>query len=281
MSALQFPCTVFKTQKWMDDHNADDMRCGDLSESQLRTHFNLDDVSTKVNPYTLTKITPFNQPQSMFYGMHGEGEKVTRQECVQILFNEFRHLSQVFAVYGPYKHLIGKMIDHMQNGKGTPFRDMSLDAALKEQILHDKTSDSSLSKIKIALTKFIDWDNGYYPENNKNEFETLIRGAFLPKFNKWQDNFNSMGITVHDIHATHLTIKSLQVKNDNYRAIVNYRVQDHFGLDNNDIMKWQFHHFRFFRIWFVLQRYNQFAYKPFMTDMEATVEIAGNKNDKV
>ncbi len=46
---------------------------------------------------------------------------------------------EVFAFYGPYKHLIEKMIDHMQNGNGTPFRDLSLDAALKEQILSDYT----------------------------------------------------------------------------------------------------------------------------------------------
>ncbi|ADP10423.1 hypothetical protein EJP617_07420 [Erwinia sp. Ejp617] len=33
-----------------------------------------------------------------------------------------------------------------------------------------------------------------------------------------------------------------------------------------------------FRIWFVLQRYNQFAFKPFMTNMEATVEITGGRH---
>ncbi|WP_255212464.1 DUF3289 family protein, partial [Serratia plymuthica] len=31
MSALEFPCTIFKTQKRMDDYGAEDMRCGDLS----------------------------------------------------------------------------------------------------------------------------------------------------------------------------------------------------------------------------------------------------------
>ncbi len=28
MTALQFPCTIFKTQKWMDDYGARDMRYG-------------------------------------------------------------------------------------------------------------------------------------------------------------------------------------------------------------------------------------------------------------
>jgi hypothetical protein len=52
----------------MDDNNAEDMRCGDLSESQLKRHYHLVDVSARVNPYTLSKISAFTQPQSMFQG---------------------------------------------------------------------------------------------------------------------------------------------------------------------------------------------------------------------
>jgi len=88
-----------------------------------------------------------------------------------------------------------------------------------------------------------------------------------------------MGITVHDTWATHITIQSLQIDNGRYRAVMHYKVQDHFGLDNDDISKIKFSQFRFFRIWFVLQRYNQFGFKPFMTNMKATVEIIGDSND--
>ncbi|MBL5900356.1 DUF3289 family protein [Lelliottia amnigena] len=35
---------------------------------------------------------------------------------------------------------------------------------------------------------------------------------------------------------------------------------------------------RIFRI-FLLQRYNQFGYKPFITNMETTVIIHGRRND--
>jgi len=99
----------------------------------------------------------------------------------------------------------------------------------------------------------------------------------LPKFDRFQDNFNGMGITVHDTWATHITIKSLQIDTDRYRAVVHYKVQDHFGLDVDDISKFKFNQFRFFRIWFVLQRYNQFGFRPFMTNMEATIEITGTR----
>ncbi|WP_241630822.1 DUF3289 family protein, partial [Rosenbergiella nectarea] len=85
------------------------------------------------------------------------------------------------------------------------------------------------------------------------------------KFDRFQDNFNGMGITVHDTWATHITLKSLHIDNDRYRVVVNYKMQDHFGLDSDDILKIKFRQFHFFRIWFVLQRYNQFGFKPFMT----------------
>ncbi|WP_202303463.1 DUF3289 family protein [Dryocola clanedunensis] len=90
MAALQFPYTLFTTQNRMDDYSAKDMRCGDLTEMQLKIDYGLVDVSTRVNPYTLTKVSPFNQSQSMFYGSRNEGEKITRQECAMTLFDEFR-----------------------------------------------------------------------------------------------------------------------------------------------------------------------------------------------
>ncbi|WP_342754714.1 YPO3983 family protein [Pantoea sp. MBD-2R] len=279
MVELQFPCTIFKTQKWMDDYSAGDMQCGDLTEAQLKTHYHLMDVSTRVNPYTLTKVTPFSQPQSMFYGSRGAGEKITRQECVKILFDEFRHLSQSFALYGPYKSLIDKMITHLQDGKGKPFQDMSLDSALKEHILRDTSKNSTLLRIKQTLTDTIDWTSNTYSPGKKGDLSDAVLGGKLPKFDRFQDNFNGMGITVHDTWATHITIKSLQIEKGRYRAVIHYQVQDHFGLDDSDILQFKFNQFRFFRLWFVLQRYNQFGFKPFMTNITATVDITGGRGD--
>ncbi|MBT0723630.1 DUF3289 family protein [Rosenbergiella sp. S61] len=191
---------------------------------------------------------------------------------------EFRDLSRLFSIYGPYKHLIEKMITHMQNDNGTPFRDMLLDSALKEQILSDNSTENSTRlRLEKAFNTFIDWENKCYPAKEKDKLIKVILDSKLPKFDRFQDNINGMGITVHDTWATHITMKSLQVDNDRYRAVVHYKIQDHFGLDIDDISKFKFNQFRFFRIWFVLQRYNQFGFKPFMTNMKATIEITGDR----
>ena len=165
----------------------------------------------------------------------------------------------------------------MQNGNGTPFRDMSLDRALKEHIIRDNTKNSTRLRMGETLNDKIDWGEKCYPLKETHWLKQTISEGKLPKFDRFQDNFNGMGITVHDTWATHITIKSLQIDNNRYRAAVHYKVQDHFGLDVDDIAKFKFNQFRFFRIWFVLQRYDEFGFRPFMTNMEATIEITGTR----
>ncbi|WP_191939447.1 YPO3983 family protein [Pantoea agglomerans] len=279
MAALQFPCTLFKTQKWMDDYSASDMQCADLTEAALKSHYGLGYISDRVDPYTLTRRSSMDRPQSMFCcNLRGQGEKITRQQCAAMLLDEFRLLFRQFSLYGPYSHLIEKMITHMQNGNGKPFRDMALDGALKEQILSDKSQENSTHVLlQKAVEDNIDWKNNIYLSIEKAKLYEAISGGKLPKFNKLQDNFNGMGIIVHDTWATHITLNSLHIENDRFRAVVHYKVQDHFGLDSDDILKTKFSQFHFFRIWFVIQRYNQFGFKPFMTNMEATIQITGTR----
>lgn len=282
MSALTFPCTVFRTQNRMDDYSAEDMRYGDLTESQLKNEFHLLDVSTRIDPYTLTEITPFRQSHSRFYGSRGAGVKYSCDECAKILFDEMRHLSQSFAVYGSYKYLIEEMINHMQHSNGAPFSSLSLDSALRMQIINDVSKKNSTRMLlKTVLDRDIDWENGFYPEKQRKELTKIIYEGKLPKFDRFQDNINGMGITVHDTWATHITIKSLHIEDNRYRAQVHYKVQDHFGLDTYDILKDKFNLFRFFRIWFVLQRYKKLGFKPFMVNMEATTEISGRRDEIV
>ena len=279
MAGLTFPCTLFQTRKRMDDYSADDMRCGDLTEMQLKREYKLVDVSTRVDLYTLTTLTPFSQPQSMFHGSHRPGEKLTPQACARVLFDEFHHLVQAFALFGPYREVIDEMITHMQENSGFPFESHYLNSALRQHIVNDSSDNSTLKKIHYALIENIDWTNKYYPAQLKHKLEENIQDGRLPKFDRLQDSFNGMGITIHDTWATHITLRSIHIDNDRYRAIVHYKIQDHFGLDAEDITNFTFSQFRLFRIWFVLQRYHHFAFKPFITNLNADIEITGERNE--
>ena len=92
LQSVSFPCVLFETQKKMGDYVAEDMRYGDLSESLLKSYFHLNDVSTRVDPWTLTRVSPFNQPHSRFHGSRQQGTSVSREACIAILFDEFRAL---------------------------------------------------------------------------------------------------------------------------------------------------------------------------------------------
>ncbi|USR59939.1 DUF3289 family protein [Lelliottia amnigena] len=280
MSALTFPCKIFETRNRMDDYRSRDMYCGDMTEAQLKA-IHLVDVSIDINPYTMTKVVKPTFSAIYDYRVLESAEKISKQECIRILFNEFRSLSNTFSFYGNYKQLINKLITHMQYNNGAIFRSISLDSALKNSINRDNTSSNTINLIKDTLIDNIDWDKKTYPVNKKDMLTKAILRGRLPKFDKFSDNFNGMGISVHDTWATHITIKSLQISDDTFKAVIHYRVQDHFGLDDTDINNPKFKSLRFFRIWFVLQHYNHFGCKPFITNMEATITLTGGRKIEI
>lgn len=275
--AISLPCRLFETINRMDEYSAEDMRYGDVSESPLKNDFKLRDVSARVDPYTGERITAsrfdlFN---------HRSSQPLSVKERSDILFDEFRELSRVFSFIGPYRGLIDKLITHMQTGNGRLFSSHLLDSAYKEQIVNDSSRGSSLLKIKKTLSEFINWDLGRYDSKNRSKFSENIRGSVLPKFNNWVDRVNSLTIGVHDVWATTITLKSLVIEGDNYSATINYRAQDHFGLDFKDVLNPVYRQFRIFRIWFLLQHYEKYSFKPFITEMNASISVKGNRYDQV
>jgi len=270
--AISLPCRLFETIKRMDEYSAEDMRYGDLSESRLKSDFNLRLVSALVDPYSGEKMTA-----SRYDLNHWAPRPLSVKERTDILFDEFRDLSTIFSFTGPYRDLIKKLITHMQIGNGKLFSSHLLDSAYKEQIVNDSSENSSLLIIKNTLTKFINWELGQYDSENKHQFTRNMAKMILPKFNRWVDRINSLTISVHDVWATHITLKSLVIKGNHYSAVIHYHAQDHFGLDYKDVLHPIYRQFRIFRLWFVLQHYNKFSFKPFITEMNATITITGNR----
>ena len=289
---LPLPARIYTTQRIMDDYDAKDMHCGDLDVLTLRNTFrlNVDEVSMKVNPWTLKLKDPADPFAFSSPYVHPDFQpkpmpSVSRKEAAHLMFDEFRELAKLFSFQGPYRNVITEMITHMEGNSGKPYSSPLLDRALKEQILNDHSEQSSLLKIKRVLKAAINYEYGFIPLDKKDSlfdgngnFEGLQR-AVLPKFDSLIDRTNGLVITVHDTWSTHITLESLEVTGDSYRAMVHYRVQDHFGLDDADVQNDLFRQFRIFRLWFVLQRWDLYGYKPFITEMNATVEISGRRGE--
>lgn len=281
MTKAIFPQTIFMTQRPFNDYGADDMRYGDISEDRLKREFGLKNISNIVDPYTLTRLTTFDNPQSRFAGVYGgihRGGTISAQDCARLLFEEMQKTSLPYSFVGPYRYLINQMLKHFQRSTGTPFSDSQLNAAYQKKIINDNSRDSLKLTIQQELNDHIDFSACGYPQNRILELSKIIRSRVLPEFDSFLlDKINGMGITVHDVHATKIDIISLDVNEQGWQAGVRFIGQDHFGLDVDDIRKRKFNQLNFFKIWFILQRYNKFGFKPFLTNMEATITLQGVK----
>ena len=288
---MPIPALIYQTQNRMDDYQAKDMHHGDMDVLALRNgvHIDVDNVSARVNPWTLKrKPEPATGTLYSPYAMQDLEQQmpsVSRDESARMMFDEFRELAKLYSFHGPYKNIITGMIDHMQENSGTPYSSPLLDRALKEQILNDGSEQSSLLGIKKALDDAVSYEYGFIPLDKKDDlFDGKgnfkeVNKAVLPKFDRQIDKTNGLVITVHDTWATHITLESLEVEGDSYRAKVHYRIQDHFGLDDADVLNPVYREFRIFRLWFALQRWDLYGYKPFITEMNATVEISGRRGE--
>lgn len=255
---LILPVSVFETVKLMDDYAAADMRHGDLSRSNLIDLYGLKDVSARCNAYDENRL------------MQNAG----------IMFEELRNLSDAFSFYGPYKHLMRRMIDHLQSNTGEPFTDDLFNQAMANHpFMYGK--NSTVHYLRGAFIKNIDWDRGIYPASKEKMLWQAVSRSTLPKFDHWTDRINGLGIAVHDTWATHITLQELVITKDKFVAKFQFRIQDHFGLDAVDIENPLFKEIRMFRIWFVLQRWEHFGYHPFITELNFTKTIVGGRYDEV
>ncbi|WP_227739677.1 DUF3289 family protein [Vibrio sagamiensis] len=84
-------------------------------------------------------------------------------------------------------------------------------------------------------------------------------------------------LTVHGIWAIEVYIDNLEFRGKEVRGKFRYDIQDHFGLDTNDInhrlasSHKAFELFKSFRSWYLLQHYTGYGFKPFITQMNFTL----------
>lgn len=257
---------IFTTKKRFNDRNTDDMQSGDMDVDLLKRHYHLGQVSTFIDWTTF--VPSYQHPAT------NSIKPVSRDKAIAMLYDELRSQSYVFSLRGPYQGLIMNLLNHMQSSNGNDFQHPLMNSAYKNLILSDRSIDSTLSVIKKTLEQF-DFNKGRLTQEY---FSTVLSKSHLPKYTRWKDFINGMGITVHDINSTEISIERLSFNGNKYIATIKYRAQDHFGLDKEDILKLKFNSIAFFRIWFVLQRAKHFAQKPFFTNFDATITLTGENN---
>lgn len=272
-SSMYLPYTLFEPVTRFNDDSAGDMQCGDMGEEELLA-LGLNDISEKVDPYRLIRY-PFPHPGGIdgYFGSSTSGIKISHRECVDILFTEMKELAGMFSFYGEYRFLIEEPIGHFRYGNGSLFYSQPLNSAFHKRI-NIKTHNSPLLIIKKCIEdEFKNHKREVYIPALLHKIQTKLLRSKLAKFNNLEDRINGLGICVHDIAAQKITLTNFQKYAIGWSATLHFVAQDHFGLDVADIKNKLYREFRFFRIWFFLQRHRDFAFKPFFTNFNTITRI--------
>lgn len=272
-SSMYLPYTLFKPVTRFNDDSAGDMQCGDMGEEELLA-LGLNDISEKVDPYRLIYYD-FPRPYMVdgVFSLTNLGREISHDECVDILFIEMKELAKMFSFYSEYQTLIDELIGHFRYGNGSLFYSQQLNSAFHKRI-NIKTHNSPLLIIKKCIEdEFKNHKREVYILALLHKIQTKLLRSKLAKFNNLEDRINGLGICVHDIAAQKITLTIFQKYAIGWSATLHFVAQDHFGLDFADIKNKLYREFRFFRIWFFLQRHRDFAFKPFFTNFNTITRI--------
>ncbi|EHF3222335.1 DUF3289 family protein, partial [Salmonella enterica subsp. houtenae serovar 43:z4,z23:-] len=246
--SMSLPCEIFSTVHRFENYYIDDMQYGDMDDGDFQ-QLGLVDISMRVDPFKCLQFETmysFNTHALDFAPQKLQGRPISRQQCADIMFDEMKELSSQFAS-GQYAPLIGKLIDHFHYGNGQPWTDELLNRAYAEIISGIGTNDV-LVKIKRAINerlnskKQVIIDYGFIMEIKS----VIKRDSRLPKFNRFIDKFNGLGISVHDIYTQRISLARLQRYAMSWEGLLFFKGQDHFGLGKEDITDALYNKFRFF-----------------------------------
>ena len=123
------------------------------------------------------------------------------------------------------------------------------------------------------------------PETCNNITEALpmskLDNLLRPKFS--QEKYGTRGLTflINDTEATYFHIPRVSINRDlgSWNATIHMQIIDHFGLDYNDVIKYQDtrkYLIKFgngFAGWYLLQ--NKYKYQPFRTVLKYRIEVSG------
>ncbi|HCT3347449.1 TPA: DUF3289 family protein [Citrobacter koseri] len=274
---MSLPREIFATSHRFEDYHIDDMQYGDLDDWDFYT-LGLKDISARVDPFRCLQfdmMTTFNSQALDFGHQQPQGRPISRQHCADILFDEMKELSAQFAK-GLYSPIIGELIDHFHYGNGQPWFGELLNRAYEEVIRGVGTNDM-LMKIRDEINKQLHSKrdarlDDFFFVRLKSE----MQDSKLPKFNRYIDRVNGLGVSVHDIYAQQIKLVRFQRYAMSWEGLLSFKGQDHFGLGKEDITNTLYKNFRFFRIWFFLQRHRDYAYRPFLTNLNAHAHIKGS-----
>ncbi len=237
-------------RKKMNDFTVDDMRYGDLTKEQILAQGKLNRVN-----------------------VFGEEFKINLFDFNKTVDEHFASMESMafWTAWGEYTALIQIMLEKFRKNEGGVLRHELLNKAFLEH----KTTKECVEKIKKIIDELLH-DNGFRSLTLEDLGELNLRiskEAKLPKFDDW-DWFNGLGITIHDTYSTKVYLDDFEIietdtvspHSKKFKLRLTFQIQDHFGLDTDDVNGKGFEDLPWFCSWFILQRYKPYGFKPFINE---------------
>ncbi len=269
-SLLTQPEVIYHTRNQMNDTTADDMQYGDLSLQSFLRQEHPKPYNSTVTPSTSYVV----DPQGKRHKLDFDFKESHLQKDPAEHFAVMKEGVQFWTFLKGLEHVIVGLVDHFQANTGGTYNHPDLTQALKT---HGNTANFHQNVVQ-AVTGYLTQNNGSIVNDFRAEVTKVVnRDANLPAFNDLYDYFGGTTLAVHGIYALQVQLIKLEVKQRQFRGLVEYKVQDHFGLDIGDVTENHIYTktLKLFRSWFYLQRYSGYGFKPFITEMVFELPIEG------
>lgn len=174
------------------------------------------------------------------------------------------------------------MVAHFLLGSGNDYSNSNLTKAVLAYADTQRYISDTLGLFDLLLKQ----NNGnllalMYTENNRdaNPFVKLSQAGDsrmgYPIFNKFEDNFNGLGITIHEFTGHGFGLIEYATNGSQYSGVMRFTLWDNFGLDNDDFGITSA--LQGMRSWYILQHYAEYGgeYKPFRTVVTFDVSFSG------
>lgn len=246
-------------RKKMNDFIIDDMRYGDLTKEQILAQGKLNRVN-----------------------VFGEEFKINLFDFNKTVDEHFASMDSMafWTAWGEYTPLIQIMLEKFRKNEGGIMQHELLNKAFLE---HGTTKECVDTIKKIMQKIFYNNEYNIFKNNDINQITSdIAEQVTLPKFTDL-DWFNGLGITIHDTYSTKIYLDDFEIMETktgglhrkNFKARLTFQIQDHFGLDIGDVNGKIFELSSWFCSWFILQRYKNYGFKPFINEANFSIWIEG------
>jgi Protein of unknown function (DUF3289) len=171
-----------------------------------------------------------------------------------------------YVATDPLQAVVLQMVDRFALGLGSTFTNTDLNAAVKANQAYVHFHENTLTKIQevaggLSISKLKE-----FPKITLNRLHFPVLDGWLPS----HELINGLVIAIHQVWAAKIEFKEVKLDYKNYTGTgtLVYTLYDHFGLDWEDVLKFQDYPIagNGFKAWYILQHYR--TAKPFITEIK-------------